>query len=827
MTLGMFDYSALDLIDPDSSLMRSFENIYGFGLVVLCLAMMSLTDAERSLQYSIYKRIALRLLLRDGMYHYAIMALEDTWEKNPSADSESAEMLVQSIAIRSFVGHADTIFKLFSLPLGWSIIGTSHFSRYFAISNEENAPEESVAGSIRSMNRLMRSHNALGQHTIKLHSQFAALKLQAHNLGVTLKLKFQSLRSSDKPLLNAVSEYAEQEDPVIEHVLKLLECACSSIARETFASRIVILRENMSNFKNICAVCLNFRPCPSSVGVEVQVEQQSSDSLERNNVSDLVVDYVSKQSSDTIFVESYPQSKSSNDQFTTPGIGRKRTIPGVVSFSSCPVISASKIRSVAVIALSLGSRAGRYFIWLENAAVANLFGADSSQDASSSSLTRVFFLRLQEELRSAILDALSHDDSLTTSSAESSERLESTPLVGNRMAIPDRMSTSRKPAANELENSGRMSVNSRMTSSGRAAARPSAFDLMSSGLGLATPPEPVRHQSDVNFLVPGSSWKIRRVVIDSLQISYIDKYAKKQALLTISPSSVISEPSASTISPRAPGDFLLWMEGTHEKKSSSIIFAFPNSISRDTWKSVIESAIENSADELARKGFTTINVCNPTIEEMKLVRRVGKGGFGEVYEYYWGGISLAVKKLSADLSPKNISLFKQEAELMSKMRHPNILLYISSSLVPPNLYIVTEYMPRGSLFDVLHDTKIPLSWYIRVRMALDCASAMLYLHSSDPCIVHRDLKAENLLVSDGWSVKVCDFGLTRFSAQVDPSRGAFALGSSSHGMTSNIGSTRYCAPEVLGHRGKHVFAPSCVLLRGFAIHSHLLSDSLY
>jgi serine/threonine protein kinase len=121
------------------------------------------------------------------------------------------------------------------------------------------------------------------------------------------------------------------------------------------------------------------------------------------------------------------------------------------------------------------------------------------------------------------------------------------------------------------------------------------------------------------------------------------------------------------------------------------------------------------------------------------------------------------------------------------MRRPNILLYISSSLVPPNLYIVTEYMPRGSLFDVLHDTTIPLSWYIRDRMALDCAYAMLYLHSSDPCIVHRDLKAENLLVSDGWNVKVCDFGLTRVSAQVDPSRGAFALGSSSHGMTSNIG----------------------------------------
>jgi serine/threonine protein kinase len=217
--------------------------------------------------------------------------------------------------------------------------------------------------------------------------------------------------------------------------------------------------------------------------------------------------------------------------------------------------------------------------------------------------------------------------------------------------------------------------------------------------------------------------------------------------------------------------------------------------------------VEICSDDFKKKSLTIINVCNPRIEEMEPVEMVGRGGFGEVWEYRWGGISLAVKKLKTDLSATNISLFKQEAELMSKMRHPNILLYVSSSLEPPNLYIVTEYMSRGSLFSVLHNPAIPLSWYIRVRMALDCASAMLYLHSSNPCIVHRDLKSENLLVSGSWNVKVCDFGLTRFSAQVDPSRGAFSSGAlSQEAMTSNIGSTRYCAPEVLGHRGKHVCA---------------------
>ena len=238
-----------------------------------------------------------------------------------------------------------------------------------------------------------------------------------------------------------------------------------------------------------------------------------------------------------------------------------------------------------------------------------------------------------------------------------------------------------------------------------------------------------------------------------------------------------------------------------EKKTAVVCFAFCDESSRETWKSYITQAIENIAEDHKRKGITVINVCNPTMAEMEMVQIVGRGGFGEVWEYRWGGISLAIKKLSADLNSKNIFLFKQEAELMSKMRHPNILLYISSCLEPPNMYIVTEYMARGSLYTVLNDPTVSLSWYMRVRMALDCASAMLYLHGSEPCIVHRDLKAENLLVNESWNVKVCDFGLTRFSAQVDSSRGGF---SSSSAMTSNIGSTRYCAPEVLANRGKHV-----------------------
>jgi hypothetical protein len=800
-SLGIYDYSMLDLAVPNGPFLLSFEGKYGFGLVALCLAMMALTDEKRSPHATDHKRLAFRLLHRDNMYHYALLAVEEFSYPNTYADSELADMLVHNIAIRSFIGHTDAIVKLFSSPLGWSVIGTSRFSQIRAIQKDENDSLNSVTGSMRAIKRAMRVPGALELDAIKLHSEFAAMKLRVLDLGALLKHKFQALAVAEELSLGVVREDRPlpavhecfEEDPCAEFILKLLECAAAVVASEFFASRIVIVRE-LSPYSRECASCLNF--CPSSAGVGIEVQRPSSTSLESQSVSSLVLDYIGKQSSDIVFIESYPGFRHSNSK-------TERTIPGVVSFSFDPVISASKVRSIAVVALSIGSDYDRYFFWIENSAVANVFGADSDQEASPLSLMHLFLFRVKDELLSAIRHALLRElpnirktTAVGTSFEPEVSMAPRTPHSGGRASI-------------ELDNSGRSSVGGRMTSSRMTSARPSVFDLMTSGAAV----DVVRHQSDVIFLVPGSSWKCRCVVLDCFNISYIDKFAKKRSLLTLSQSSVVSEPDAAVIVPRPPEAFLLWIESTLDKKSSSICFSFRDEASREAWKSAVEMAIENSTDEFKKKSITTINVCNPKVEEMEPVAMVGKGGFGEVWQYRWGGISLAVKKLSADLSAKNIALFKQEAELMSKMRHPNILLYVSSSLQPPNLYIVTEYMARGSLYKVLHNKSIPLSWYTRVRMALDCASAMLYLHSSEPCLVHRDLKSENLLVSDSGTVKVCDFGLTRFSAQIDE-RGAFAAASSSQSMTSNVGSTRYCAPEVLSHRGKHVRASTHALSVG-------------
>lgn len=78
-----------------------------------------------------------------------------------------------------------------------------------------------------------------------------------------------------------------------------------------------------------------------------------------------------------------------------------------------------------------------------------------------------------------------------------------------------------------------------------------------------------------------------------------------------------------------------------------------------------------------------------------------------------------------------------------------------------DLAILMEFMPRNSLWTVLHNDENVLGWPLRRAMLIDTARGMLYLHTRRPQIIHRDLKSHNLLVDEGWKVKVCDFGLSR------------------------------------------------------------------
>jgi len=114
-------------------------------------------------------------------------------------------------------------------------------------------------------------------------------------------------------------------------------------------------------------------------------------------------------------------------------------------------------------------------------------------------------------------------------------------------------------------------------------------------------------------------------------------------------------------------------------------------------------------------------------------------------------------------------------------------MQMGACTTPPNLCIVSEYVSKGPLFKVLHKSKDrdQLSTERKIRIALDAAKGIHYLHTCRPPIIHGDLKSPNLLLDKNDVVKVCDFGLSRVKV------------ASKLSVASKMGTPEWTAPEVL------------------------------
>ncbi|KAG2543329.1 hypothetical protein PVAP13_9NG739700 [Panicum virgatum] len=187
-----------------------------------------------------------------------------------------------------------------------------------------------------------------------------------------------------------------------------------------------------------------------------------------------------------------------------------------------------------------------------------------------------------------------------------------------------------------------------------------------------------------------------------------------------------------------------------------------------------------------RLDFDDVSECEIPWEDLLIGERIGLGSYGEVYRADWNGTEVAVKKfLDQDFYGDALDEFRSEVRIMRRLRHPNIVLFMGAVTRPPNLSIVSEYLPRGSLYKILHRPNCLIDEKRRIKMALDVAKGMNCLHTSVPTIVHRDLKSPNLLVDNNWNVKVCDFGLSRLKHSTFLS------------SKSTAGTPEWMAPEVL------------------------------
>ncbi|KAK3256272.1 hypothetical protein CYMTET_34584 [Cymbomonas tetramitiformis] len=176
-------------------------------------------------------------------------------------------------------------------------------------------------------------------------------------------------------------------------------------------------------------------------------------------------------------------------------------------------------------------------------------------------------------------------------------------------------------------------------------------------------------------------------------------------------------------------------------------------------------------------------------EQLRLGNKVAEGSFGDLYRGSYCGQTVAIKLLKPEKAGKAVDVeaeFSHEVSIMRKVRHKNVVQFIGVGSTPPNLYIVTEFMEGGCLYDHLKKSRgSDLGIAFIIRVALDVARGMDYLHKSS--IIHRDLKAMNLLMDEHGTVKVSDFGVSRF---FDPEIV----------MTAETGTYRWMAPEVIEHR---------------------------
>ncbi|GBG24021.1 Protein kinase, putative [Hondaea fermentalgiana] len=196
--------------------------------------------------------------------------------------------------------------------------------------------------------------------------------------------------------------------------------------------------------------------------------------------------------------------------------------------------------------------------------------------------------------------------------------------------------------------------------------------------------------------------------------------------------------------------------------------------------------------ESLKKGGNTASLNEPQRQklpweirfpEIKLQERVAYGTSGAVWKGQWMDMTVAVKIPHEGISELLRQSFIDEAFMMSKLHHPNIVIFYGACLSKDNLALVLEFLERGSMHDFLKNESEKVDFSMLHHFATDIARGMKYLHQRCS-IIQRDLKPRNLLIDEAYNVKICDFGLSKH------------MNVKEEGLTA-CGTPYWTAPEVI------------------------------
>lgn len=182
---------------------------------------------------------------------------------------------------------------------------------------------------------------------------------------------------------------------------------------------------------------------------------------------------------------------------------------------------------------------------------------------------------------------------------------------------------------------------------------------------------------------------------------------------------------------------------------------------------------------------------------------LGEGNFGKVYLASWRHTTVVAKIVNDNVSEEKKDLFIKELDVLTKVRHPNIVQFLGYIKDP--FIIVMEYLPQGEL---LYYIKNNVSSNVKkIDICLDILRALTYLHNRQPnYIIHRDIKPQNIVMSDSGKPKLADFGISRFFINKNNTNGNNISPNNNNNdnkdnkddndLTINVGAIRYMSPEI-------------------------------
>ncbi|KAM3699600.1 hypothetical protein ACJW31_05G037600 [Castanea mollissima] len=228
-------------------------------------------------------------------------------------------------------------------------------------------------------------------------------------------------------------------------------------------------------------------------------------------------------------------------------------------------------------------------------------------------------------------------------------------------------------------------------------------------------------------------------------------------------------------------------EGERKKKQKILLQELRGNAISSTVRDKVKKRNNDRQDSHELQIFSFENISAAT-RNFSTKNKLGEGGFGPVYKgELYDGRKIAIKRLSRS-SRQGLVEFKNEAILIAKLQHTNLVRLLGLCIQQEEKILIYEYMPNKSLDFFLFDStkKSLLNWKKRFNIIEGIAQGLLYLHKySRLRVIHRDLKASNILLDEDMNPKISDFGLARI----------FGLKGLEENTNRIVGTYGYMSPE--------------------------------